>query len=142
MGFCPPDDAILKADLTRSPDAHVTLEMWVVDPRTTINLPCRSATEWEECVEEIGRALPPRQLTPAELSEMQRLFESVTIERVLWFPMCIDPCLIDVARWDDRKLHDHKSCMGIGGGAYEVLSYEQMGEIVGFLESLRAASEQ
>jgi hypothetical protein len=137
LGFCPPDDGILRAELHRLSDDRVMLEMWTFDD-AEVFFECVEASEWSEWMD-CAVELPPRELTPAEIERMNNLFRSVTVEQVLWFPLCIDPCVISVASWDGRELSDHKSC---AGGPYQALSYEQMDEIIAFFDSLRAASAQ
>jgi len=137
LGFCPEDDVVFTGELRKEPDGAYRLEMSILEKLGVWGVDdCAEEYAWD-CL--VLRELPARYLSADETEELLEIFRSVTVETVLYFPMCIEWCVFHLAQWDDRELSANKGCWGFV--PYQVLSDAQMAEIIAFLEQLRAASE-
>lgn len=141
--FCPLDERVRSASIQRTESDRYELELSVLEEGTEGIDDCdpnfaEPNFAGSDCF--VVRDLPARELTGEEAEQMQALFQAVTIETVFVFLFCVEPCEIRWARWDCVRLPDHKSCLGFV--PYRVVSYEQMDEIIAFLESLAPEADQ
>jgi len=135
--ICDPDETAYTASIQRIDGERYELALSLVEKGTEGVDDCDPNLAWWGCF--VTRDLPVRELTADEVERMQGLFSTVTFETVLWFPLCVFYCESRLARWDFVEVTDAKSCMGFI--PYQALSYEQMNEIVAFLESLANKAE-
>jgi hypothetical protein len=137
LGFCPPVDSVYSATIDQDEEGRLLLRISILEERTASVDDCESEILFSDCP--VVRELPARELTAEESDRLRSLLQTVAIETVLHFPVCVDPCCINYVRWDDFELTDHKSC----GGAvpYLSLSYEEMDKIIEFLDALAVDAE-
>lgn len=140
-GFCPLENAVLRAELTRQTGGGIMLETWIlapgIDPEAT-----GASGPGAEAADAIGQRQPARSLTASEVDRVREVFQSVTIGNLQW-PMAehtqmskcqrFDPCLLNYTQWDGRVLGTDTPCHP----ADQVLSRQQMNRIIGLLETLR-----
>jgi hypothetical protein len=130
--ICGPDETAYTASIQRIDGERYELALSLVEAGAEGVDDCDPNLAWAGCF--VARDLPTRELTGDEAEQMHALFGAVTVETVLWFPLCVTYCETRWARWDSVRLTDAKSCAGFV--PYRALSYEQMDEIAAFLESL------
>ena len=135
LGFCPPVDAVFSVTIRRDESERFLLEMSVLEQGDESVNDCEDVLGSTGCL--VIRELPARVLTERKIAQVRAVFRAVTVETVLYFPTCVDPCVINLARWDDLELTDHKGCPSFGS----YLSYEQMDEVIALLEGLRRVSD-
>ena len=139
-GVCPSPELVepvRRASIVRTGDDRYELDMTIVEEGAEGIDDCDPNFASAGCF--VARDLPVRELTADEVEGMQAVFSTVTVETVLYFPLCAMYCETRLARWDSVEVTGAKSCTG--GIPYRALSYEQMDEIVAFLESLVHAAE-
>ena len=90
LGFCPPDDSVARASITRGEDGSYALELSVVKESMNGEFEIQPG--------------PPRTLTESEVARMSDVFRHVLVhplrEGLCYFPISIDPCLTDHYQWD------------------------------------------
>jgi Dockerin type I domain len=138
LGFCPPlPHAVFAVSLRRVDVGRYELHPCVLEEGRVGIDNCLSGVFSVPCA--VVREQPGRILTEAEVRQVQQAFSRVSVFDVP-DPICediaIDPCLINVARWDDFQVTDYVCTSS------ERLQAEQMAAIIALLERVRPRPDQ
>lgn len=133
--FCPDEDRVLEARLTRQPDGTLLFSASVIERAPAGETNCLGSSF--ACF--VARPLPPRQLSEAESQRVHETFAEIPPLIVEFQSACVDPCLVFDFRWDVLNLDDTGPGCNSEGRRFDP---QKSAEIRQMLEDLRQASEQ